>query len=536
VFLLAGCPQDGTNTTSSSGGPAAAPAATAVAGGTLRLPLEIAPDAPALAGPDLSNQQLWALARAVELPLVRAAADGTVQPGLASKWQSDDTGTVWTFTLDEHLAELGEEFTAEPPLVASWLRILRGDKSPLRAQLGDVVAGAADLRDGRALELSGVEYAWPELTIILTRPYRQFPLWLSQPGLGAAGLGPFMFSEDYTGPDADGIIKLKPNPDYPYGAPLLEELWFICQPDRDLQLELYRAGELDTANVPARLADGLEDDPVVGAHAVRLETAEALHLLLNRAKFPWLDADFQSRLGLRQAMNWGINRPMIAELNGYQFRSWPHFLPEYWQDYIDPQLVQAPLFPLAPQIEAARQGLHAADLDQGLRLPQGMDVSYLPEENLKGIARDTLDYLREISVKMIPLSEPRDVLLSRIEISAHQAVLKRLRPAYPDPDALCYPQLMSSLSGLGGNWSRIELPELDELVRAEQAEQDETSRRLRLRQLSRELEERALFVFIGYSTPLVLINPELAGVSLSPYDFDAALPAQDFAKLGWRGG
>ncbi|MBN2083196.1 hypothetical protein JW859_13440 [bacterium] len=533
VFLLAGCPQD-QNTASGAGRPVAAPVAAAVPGGTLRLPLEIAPDDPALARPDLGNQQLWALARAVELPLVRASIDGAVQPGLAASWQSDDSGTVWTFTLDERLAQLGDEFKAKPPIITSWLAILRGDESPLQAQLGDLVAGAADLRDGRALELRGIEYTWPELTITLTRPNRLFPLWVSQPGLGDASLGPFTWADHSAEPDADGVIKLKPNPAYPYDAPLLSELWFVCQPDRDLQLEMYRAGELDTANVPANQADGIQNDPAVGTQAVRLDTAEALHVLLNRAQFPWDDVEFQSRLGLRQAMNWGLNRPMIAELNGYEFQSWPHFLPAYWQDYIDPQLVQQPLYPLAPQIEAARQGLHEADLDQGLRLPQGMDLSYLPEENLHGPARDILDYWREISVKMIPFCEPRSVLFSRIEINAHQAVLKRIRPAYPDPDALFYPQLMSTLSGLGGNWSRLEDESLDAAIRAEQAEQDDISRRLQLRDLSRELEERALMIFIGYATPVVLISPELAGYRLTPYDFDAALPAQDFTELGWR--
>ena len=48
-----------------------------------------------------------------------------------------------------------------------------------------------------------------------------------------------------------------------------------------------------------------------------------------------------------------------------------------------------------------------------------------------------------------------------------------------------------------------------------------------------ELEERALFIFIGYATPHLVINPRLAGYELSVYDFDASLAAQSFCELGF---
>ena len=42
----------------------------------------------------------------------------------------------------------------------------------------------------------------------------------------------------------------------------------------------------------------------------------------------------------------------------------------------------------------------------------------------------------------------------------------------------------------------------------------------------------AAALFIGYSTPTLLVNPKLAGYALTPYDYDASLPAQDFTQLG----
>jgi len=233
-------------------------------------------------------------------------------------------------------------------------------------------------------------------------------------------------------------------------------------------------------------------------------------------------------------MNWGLDRELLAELSGEQFAPWPHFLPAQWQDYLDPAGTSRPLYALTPRIEEARKSMIEADHEQGIRLPLGMDLAYLPDENTKGLALDILDYWREISIKMGPFGEPRGILLERVTSRAHEVILKRVRPAYRDPDALAYGQLHSALSGAGGNWTRLEDSGIDAQVEATQAEHDPVSRRIALRKLCDELENRALFVFVGYSTPTLLLAPGVAGYQLGPFDFDASLPAQDFTALGWQ--
>jgi ABC-type transport system substrate-binding protein len=277
----------------------------------------------------------------------------------------------------------------------------------------------------------------------------------------------------------------------------------------------------------------LEDEAELAEAAVQHPTAEMLLCIYNYQRFPWDDGQFQSRVGLRQGMNWGLDRGLMAEVSGDQFKPWGHFLPEIWKDYIDPARLASPLYPNAQRIEDARAGLKDADHEQGIRLPQGMDLAYLPDENTGRIAQDLLEYWREISVKMGPFGEPWNILLERVDDHGHDVVLKRVRPAYPKADALFYPQLFSSLSGLGGNWTGIEDAGIDEQIMTIQAADDPVSRKIALRKLSSELEDRALFVFLGYATPTILINPDLAGYELGAYDFDASLAAQDFTKLGW---
>jgi len=533
LVFFAGCPgQQNSTGTGQSGSASSKPtpaASTAAAGGVVRLPLEMPADDPALSGLDLGDQRLWALARAVEMPVIKVAPDGELQPGLAASWHSDETGTTWTLTIPQ---PAGADSLSEE-LVDSWREILRGSPTPLREQLADL---AAAFRDGRALEISGLSAGGDGLEIQLTRPDRVFPQWLSQPGLGLAGYGAFAI-ERMPEAGSPSEIVLKPNPQSLAGQPLLDQLVFVCEPDRAAQLTLFQAGELDSANVSYNLASqGISQAAASWqgqpASVQQNTTAEMLLCIYNYSRFPWDDGQFQSRVGLRAAMNWGLDLELLAELSGEQFAPWPHFLPALWQDYLDPAGISAPLYPLTPRIEQARKSMIEADHEQGIRLPLGMDVAYLPEENTKSLALDVMDYWREISIKMGPFGESRATLLDRISNKSHEVILKRVRPAYRDPDALTYAQLYSALAGEGGNWTELADDGIDAQVRAIQAEDDQVSRTIALRKLCDELEQRALFVFIGYSTPTILLSPELAGYQLGPFDFDASLPAQDFTALG----
>jgi len=256
--------------------------------------------------------------------------------------------------------------------------------------------------------------------------------------------------------------------------------------------------------------------------------------VFNYSHFPWDDVQFQSRVGLRQAINWGLDLDLLAEMNGEMLRPWPHFLPAALRDYIDPELVQSPLYPLSPRIEEARRAMKAANHEQGIRLPRGMDLAVVAGEGTEKLAGDVLDYWREIAVKMALYGEDRATLMGRIETADHEIVLRRVYPAWPDPDACFYPMLHGSLTGLGGNWSWLAEDGIDAVLEEAQAEGDETTRRIIYRKLGRQLEERALFAFLGYATPSLLISEQLAGYRLTPYDFDASLAAQDFTRLGRR--
>ena len=536
LALVAGCPpQQQSGGTTGTSGTGQAAARLAVAGGIISLPLEVAADDPGLKQLDFSDPRLFALARCVGMPLVRSSADGRLQSGLASTWEILENGQRWRFTLQD-----GHNEPAQPSALGEmWIKhvktVLRSEPGPLQAQLADLIAGAADFRDGKSLEISGINHTTTDLEIQLTRPNNAFGLWLSQPGLSilashqipTAGYGPFRLAQ-FEG----SMIVLKANTDSLAGQPLLSELHFICEPDRSKQLELYRGGQLDAANLLPADVPGILSDPELSSAVQKHASAEMILGYFDLHEFPWGDGEFQSKLGLRQAANWGLGREDLETGQNQQFTAWPHALPKCFERYLNQQYVQQPPYPLHEEIELARQGLINADHDQGIKLPIGMDLMYLRDEHLGNLATDIVQFLEAISLKLRTFEATPAELAKRLELQTNEIILARVRPHYPDVDALLYPTLHSALFGAGGNWAMLQDEQIDRGLEAGQAEADSTARQVIYRQLTTELEDRALLVFVGYASPTLLISPRLAGYTLSPFDFDASLAAQDFTRIG----
>lgn len=536
LLVLAGCParQPGQAGGGGQRRPGT-PAVTAMRGGVLRLPLEIAPDDPALKQLDLSNDRLFALARAVEVPLVRGDAAGGVQPGLAAKWSASADGSAWTFELRPLPGHAAEPGYAGALLIQRWQEVLERGPAPLKAQLADLVAGAAEYRDNAAPQVSGLSVDGSALSVRLTRPDYYFPLWAAQPGLGvmpkrgipSGGYGPFVIAAQ-----EGAELVLKPNPQALGDKPLLDELRFVCEPDRAKQLALYRAGKLDASNLSPADARAVQSEPQLAPAAHQLKTAAVIQGIFNLSRFPWGDSEFQSKLGMRQAMNYALDREALeTDLNG-QFTAYPHYLPEALQEYTAPALLQQPTFPLSPDFDAAQAALTAAGHEQGINLIPGMDLGHLRQGILPQMVTPVLRDWQQISISMHPFPLTPGELALRIGDATHEIVLRELRPAYAGPDALLYPVLYSAFAGMAGNWQHLKDPEVDNALRAIQAARDDVARQQRIRELTALLERKAYAVFIGYSSPTVLVRPSVAGYRLTPYDFDASVPSQDFAKLG----
>lgn len=544
LLMLCSCPPQAP---SGNGGTGGGPSVDRDAlGGKVALPLEITVDDPAFQAMDFTDQRMYALARAIGAPLLLPdfGNDGS-RHGVAIADPEVEDYRVWKFNLpyavghDDDHEYLGLQYKS------LFTAHVNGPSSQLRAEIIDLVEGAGDVASGD-LDISGIEVDGNEISFTLTRPYAGFGTWLTQPGLSLTGMrfsadgeslssegfGPWRIDGLVSDEEGDEILKLVPNPNSMLGEPVAEELWFFLEPDRRQQVDLFRAGHLDAANLPADFGE-FDGDEALGEELVDNETAVTLLALFDHGQDPWGDQVMQDKVGLRQSLALCIDRETLEAENNGQVRGWGHFLPDHFRSGIPMELLNKPTYPRTAMLEEARAKQKESDHEQGSHLPQNMDVAYLEHDNLAELNNDLVEFWADISIRMQPFPLSHTDMLRRLELNSHEVIVFWNYPAWPSADACFYPQMYSALIGEGGNWSRIDDPKVDELIEGMQKEADPSLARLYQQQLSELIEERGLFVPAAYLSPSLLVSPELA-VDLGPYDFNASLQGQDFTLIGIR--
>jgi oligopeptide transport system substrate-binding protein len=270
LATTAACTSDGTEGSDEPGVDAAAEEPDdSRAGGTLRIGLAVAP---ASIDPRfIEDAEGELVADAVFDPLVRMDAQQRVVPAAAEEWESDDDGSVWTFTLREAEFHDGTAVTAED-FARSFQRIADGTAEPpsFLAYLLDPIEGLrAAQREGEDLE--GVEVVDERtLRLHLDRPTPGFVRSLSHPSLVPVpevadedpeafaeqpiGNGPFTVTEPV---EPGGFVRLSRNADH-HAEPLLDAVVFQVypeDPEREEQWADLVDGQLHLAEVAAGRID-----------------------------------------------------------------------------------------------------------------------------------------------------------------------------------------------------------------------------------------------------------------------------------------
>jgi ABC-type transport system substrate-binding protein len=240
-------------------------------------------------------------------------------PAIARSWRVSRDGRVYTFDLQPGVRfHNGREVTADD-VVYSITRLLRPEtQSPAAAQF-DVIAGAADLRAGRATGLRGVRATGRrQVEIALEEPYTPFLSLLAMKGAkivpkeaveakeppferAPVGTGPFRFVRWDEGKE----IIVEANPGYFRGRPYLDRIVYGIMPsatDADLFRD-FRSGVFEQATIPADLRDEILADAKV--RVVRRPVLGILFYGLNLGRPEWRDRR------VREAMQLGLDRAAI---------------------------------------------------------------------------------------------------------------------------------------------------------------------------------------------------------------------------------
>jgi len=442
--------------------------------------------------------------------LVTLDSNLEVIPDLASSWDIDETGTVYTFHLHpEARFHNGQPVTAQD-VVYSIDRACDPERgSVLRCQsyLDDIV-GALERAAGDAQEISGLEALddhTVQITIDAPKPYflakLTYPtsfvvnkenvtetrgIWTAHP----VGTGPFMVEEN-------GVNRmiLAAFDDYYRGRPKLDRLIFEY---RGQAVNLYERGELDVIEIGSDYIDRVLDpsDPL-HEDLVIVSQADVWYIGFNTSMPPFDDPN------VRRAFARATNKKAIAEIafkkmvlpaNGIL----PPGLPAY-----------------NPQLEGLDFDPQRA-IDKIVESEYG-DVSELPPITLTVTGADTGEMLAamykevlgvEIEVQVISWGE----FLQQLDAQELQMFSLGWIADYPDPQNFLD---MLFHSGSAYNHSAYSNPELDAIVEQARTEQDHDKRMALYQQAEQLLVQDAPWIPLYHSGGYYLVKPYVQGLEIS---------------------
>ncbi len=189
--------------------------------------------------------------------LLRLDGSGTLVPVLATDWQSNGDGSVWTFTIRSGVTFHNGQPLSPADVVYSFERMLDGTAgSTLQSVLQQISSVAQAGNDQVVIELSSPDVEFPllltdERAVILQSNVN------GTPSADEVGTGPFKLESI----DINGITQLVINDGYWAGRPGVGRVEIIAIPDDVTRIDAMLAEQIDmlddiTAEQKAQFADG----------------------------------------------------------------------------------------------------------------------------------------------------------------------------------------------------------------------------------------------------------------------------------------
>jgi oligopeptide transport system substrate-binding protein len=283
--------------------------------------------------------------------------DGRAVPALAVSWTPLADGKGFRFKLREGVKfHSGRLFTAKD-VKYTFEQLLRpGGQGGLSAQFLANVVGAADLKAGKATELSGVKIIDDHtVEVAFTKPDVLFPIYqffFMDSGIVAAlgadwmtkadaGTGPYTFKQWKRGVEVD----LGSNANYWGGAPKIDGVQFLIIPTGDTALSQYDAGELDLVNLPENTFRRALANPAYQSQLIQVPKAQVRYMGMNQNLYgPFKDKRVREAISLsldRDAMIKGLYSGAGFKLNGQTIPGIPGYNPDMPALKYDPERAKA---------------------------------------------------------------------------------------------------------------------------------------------------------------------------------------------------
>lgn len=515
-------PSEGATSPATTGTPERDPGAgaTEFAGGLLRFALG---SDPASIDPRfVADAEGRMVVDAVFDSLVRLDDDLRPRPDAARSWESNESATTFTFSLDPDATFHDGSPVTAADFVRAFDRIASGTAVP-RSLVSHRLEAVAGYEESQAtgVALSGLEAVDDTTLVIRLRyPFAEFPEVLADPSLAPVptvaesspdafaerpvGNGPFQLAEPWQHDQFIRVARARPVEE---GGPRLDEVVFPIysnDPGREEQYVDLDEGQLHVAEVPvSRVTQaveefGISDDGYTGPGLLDGLTTTLYYYGFNTALPPFDDPD------VRRALAALIDRERIVETitrgTRVPARSIvPPSVPGAQED-------ACPGCSYDPELAAEL----LADRELGpIRVLHNRGRTH--DAIAQAIAREMRNLGLEVEVEAMDLQpyvqtlRAGDVEVFRLGSEAD----------HPSPGAYLHPLFGSENIG-EDNLTRFSDPEVDELLRQARAAQDEAERNELYQAIERRVLEGAVIAPVFFYELGRVVAPEVRDLAFSP--------------------
>ncbi len=436
--------------------------------------------------------------------LTQFDASGRLVPGLATRWEADTSGAIYTFHLrPDATFHDGRPITAAT-VRASYRRVLSLASKGSRTWTLTPILGAAAVASGAATEVAGI--AAPDdstLVITLEEPLNVFPKLLAMPASAVVpesigpdfserpvGSGPWTFVEW----SHDDVILLAANPRYWGGRPRADTLRIRIIPEPLTQAAEFEFGQLAVVEVPFSETSRWETE-----HADELQrraALRALYVAINTQRGPLQD------VRVRRALNLAVDastmlRTIMAGRGVLAAGAIPPGLEGY----------DSARTPYAYDPAAARALLAEAGYPDGLTLKlwrtQRTELARIAQaiQQSMGLAGVTIEIVE------------RDASSARSASSKGEAdlFLTDWYADYPDPESFNYPTFYSKNAGSGGNRAFYADPATDRMIVLARRTPDLALKDSLSRAIDQRIFEAAPWIFLWFPVDLWAQRADVTG-------------------------
>jgi peptide/nickel transport system substrate-binding protein/oligopeptide transport system substrate-binding protein len=436
--------------------------------------------------------------------LTQFDADARLNPGLATKWEADPAGRVYTFHLRQDAVFHDGRPIRAAQVRASLLRALAPGTSGGRAWPLYPIRGARDYAAGKAKEVDGI--AVPnDSTVVFTleEPLNLFPKLLAMP---VAAIVPTPTGPDFdqhpigSGPwrfvswSHDDAIVLAKNEKYWGGAPQSDTLRIRIIPEPLTQAAEFESRQLSVVEVPVGETRRWEQ-----SHSQDLQRRPALrdlYVAINTTRGPLKD------VRVRRALNYAIDVPTLLTtvLADRGIRA-AGALPPGISGYDSTRV------PYRYDPAEAKRLLAEAGYPNGF----AVKLWRTQRAELARLAQSLQQGLAEVGVRAEIVE--RDASSARAAVRNGEAdlFLTDWWADYPDPEDFNYPLFHSRNKGPGGNYAFLADSSLDAMIIRARTTQDQAEKVRLSRSIDARVFDLAPWIFLWFPVDLWAMQPDVHG-------------------------